>query len=104
MAQNSKINDLMKKTPAYNYDISKKLNEIYSVTSAHYKSDKSAEHKSAATKPAYRSSSGSRPAQNPDVEMTVVSSTQKTYLDKQLAQIKRRWMKKARKRKKSFVN
>ncbi len=56
-AQSSKIADLMKKSPAHNDDISHKLDELLAVTSAHFKRDKSAERKTAASKPAYRSSS-----------------------------------------------
>jgi hypothetical protein len=82
-AQSSKIADLMKKNPNHNDDISYKLDEILSVTSAHFKRDKSAERKTAASKPAYRSSSGSRPAKSStDVEMTDVSTNPSQYLDK----------------------
>jgi hypothetical protein len=58
--------------------------EFLSVASANYKREKSAERKTAASKPAYRSSSGSRPAKlSTDVEMTDVSATPSTYLDNQ---------------------
>jgi len=73
----------MKKNPAYNEDIVHKLDELLSVTSAHYKRKKSAECKTSASKPAYRSSSGSRPAKSStDVEMTDVSASPSQYLDK----------------------
>jgi hypothetical protein len=82
-AQNSKINELMKKSPAYNEDIVHKLDELLSVTSANYKREKLAERKTAASKPAYRSSSGSRPEKSStDVEMTDVSANPSQYLDK----------------------
>jgi len=52
MAQNSKINDLMKKSPTYGEEFTEEVKDFISVASAHFKREKSAERKTAASKPA----------------------------------------------------
>ncbi len=86
-AQNSKIDDLMKKTPQYTDEFTSEVKDFISVASAHFKRERSLEKKATSSKPAYRSSSGSRSAppqqqQQTNVEMTDVSYQPKTYLDK----------------------
>jgi hypothetical protein len=87
-AQNSKINDLMKKTPQYTDEFTSEVKDFISVASAHFKRERSLEKKAASSKPAYRSSSGGRktptqqPQQQADVEMTDVSYQTKSYPDK----------------------
>jgi hypothetical protein len=87
-AQNSKINDLMKKAPQYTDEFTSEVKDFISVASAHFKRERSLEKKAASSKPAYRSSSGGRktptqqPQQQADVEMTDVSYQTKSYPDK----------------------
>ncbi len=85
-SQNSKIADLMKKMPQYTDEFTSEVKDFISVASAHFKRERSLEKKAASSKPAYRSSSGSRSAppqqHQTDVEMTDVSHQPKTYPDK----------------------
>ncbi len=77
-AQISKIKELQKSSNQVQ-DLSKKLDNLYAVASLHFKRDKSIDKKTTLSKPAYRSSSGSRPVQNLDVEMTDVSTLEQSY-------------------------
>jgi hypothetical protein len=81
-AKNSKINDLMKKASQYGDEFTTEVKNFISVASAHFKRERSLEKKAASSKPAYRGSSGSRPVQQSDVEMTDVSSHKISYPDK----------------------